>query len=110
MPYKIGDGFKLQAYDPDNGQYTEDEKNKMRNFDNFWLNQPLTLGYEPHIPSFGIHDWEYAFNFVQKFKSHLKETTGVSIDKIHFLLDGEKKPERTAWLKERGFFCLTQQM
>ncbi|MCQ3914388.1 MAG: hypothetical protein MJ201_01005 [Mycoplasmoidaceae bacterium] len=107
MPYKPGGGYLPQPYDPDNGQYTDEDKASMSKSDMRALNQlrsshTITVGYEPHFPTQGIHDEEYNKQFVELFR-HKFEKPSIPENKCSYLMSSNATHDKSGFLRSIGY-------
>ena len=69
MPYKTGGGGLPELYDPDNGQYTDEEKAKLLDgeISNIVMRYIFGLSgtYDPRYPIYGFHSDEYRELYVK---------------------------------------------
>ena len=106
MPLKPGGGNHMKLYDRRNGEYTEQEKRKMREFDNVaiasykWNKEIAT--YKFHFPVEGVHELEYCKEFVRCIRNDIKEPKYDGF-KMSYLLSFHPKNDKSKFLKRLGY-------
>lgn len=106
MPLKPGGGNHMQLYDSRNGEYTEQEKQIMRERDNAalasykWNREASTVKF--HFPVEGVHEEDYCRDFVESIRSDLKEPIFIE-SKMNYLLTYREKDDKSKFLKALGY-------
>ena len=107
MPVKIGGGNKLQYYDKDAGEYSDEQKLDLNEIDKENLVMYHYYGIDDetivfHFPNYKIHDIEYCEMFCQfaKDKVTLNE---INDEKIIYLLKFDPKKDKSTFLNNLGY-------
>ena len=105
MPYKIGGGGMPELYDPDNGQYTDEQKNKLLEgeISNIVLKYIFGLDgtFDPRYPIYGFHSDEYCELYVKYRISNFYKN--LSRDKIKYLLTFRNKNDKSNFFRLLGY-------
>lgn len=106
MPYKTGGGGMPELYDPDNGQYTDEQKSKLLDTElsNIVLRYIFGLSgtFEPRYPIYGFHSDEYCELYV-RFRI-CKNQKYINYDKIdNYLLKPLLKNDKSLFFKLHGY-------
>ena len=106
MPLKRGGGNHMQLYDSRNGEYTDQEKQYMRSYDNNamssyeWCRQKTLRKF--HFPVEGVHEKEYCDRFIRAIAADINEPKYV-YDKMNYLLTYREKDDKSKFLKSLGY-------
>lgn len=105
MPYKIGGGGMPELYDPDNGQYTDEQKSKLleAELSNIVLRYIFGLDrtFDPRYPIYGFHSDEYCELYVKYRISIIYRN--LSYDKINYLLTYRNKNDKSYFFRLLGY-------
>lgn len=105
MPYKRGGGGLPELYDPDNGQYTDEQKSKLLDTElsNIVLRYIFGLNgtFEPRYPIYGFHSDEYCELYVRFRIGNIYRN--LPYDKIRYLLTNRSKNDKSYFLKLLGY-------
>lgn len=106
MPLKRGGGNHMQLYDSRNGEYTEQEKQKMRSYDSFALRSYKWNGennkFKFHFPLEGIHEKEYCIDFVECVRDDIREPI-YDESKMNYLFTFRQKNDKSKFIKGLGY-------
>ena len=105
MPYKIGGGSMPELYNPDNGQYTDEQKSKLLEVElsnivlRYLFGQAGT--FDPRYPIHGFHSDEYCELYVKYRISIIYRN--LSYDKINYLLTYRNKNDKSNFFRLLGY-------
>ena len=107
LPMKPGGGSKPETFDPETGEYSEEEKTKL--FDKEMTNivTRYIFGmpedtYYPRFPIFGFHNSDYAKIYVENAVSKIKKD--ISLQKItNYLLKYRPKDDKSYFFNSIGY-------
>jgi len=106
MPLKLGGGNHMQLYDSQNGEYTDQEKERMRSNDNFALWSYKWNGennkFKFHFPVEGVHEKEYCKDFVRCIREDIREPI-YNQSKMNYLLTFRQNDDKSLFLKSLGY-------
>ena len=106
MPLKRGGGNHMQLYDSRNGEYTEQEKQYMRAYDDSAMASYELCGQNAlrkfHFPVEGVHEEKYCNRFIQAIIDDVKQPTYV-FEKMNYLLTFHVKNDKSMFLKNLGY-------
>ncbi len=96
----------MQLYDSQNGEYTDQEKQRMRFYDNFAIlsfkwNGEKSL-YKFHFPIEGVHEKEYCQDFVCCVRNDIREPE-YNEPKMNYLLTLHRSNDKSKFLKGLGY-------
>ena len=103
MPYKTGGGGKPELYNEENGEYTEEEKQK-RNFSDF---EKMLFHYYLECDNVDVPFPNYKWNnknYCDLYIKHLKEegiNHYVEEAKLSYLLSYQEKHDKSTFLKDK---------
>ena len=105
MPYKTGGGGCPELYDPDNGQYTDEEKAKLLDgeISNIVMRYIFGLSgtYDPRFPIYGFHSDEYCELYV---KHRICKVYRVfPYEKMGYLLTHRDKDDKSHFFNLLGY-------
>ena len=107
MPVKIGGGNKLQYYDKESGEYTDEQKLDLNENDKENLVMYHYYGIDDktiifHFPCFKIHDSEYCemFCIFLRSKTIIKQ---INPSKASYLLRYNKDRDKSLFLNALGY-------
>lgn len=105
FPTKKGGGGKQELYDPENGQYTDEEKAKLLDdeISNMVMRYIFGLDdtFDPRFPIFGFHNDEYCELYVKHRICKLYRC--LSYNKIEYLLTPISKNDKSNFFKLLGY-------
>lgn len=105
FPTKKGGGNKQELYDPENGQYTDEEKAKLLDdeISNMVMRYIFGLDntFDPQFPIFGFHTDEYCELYVKHRICKLYRC--LSYTKIEYLLTPISKNDKSNFFKLLGY-------
>jgi len=106
FPTKKGGGGYQELYDPENGQYTDEEKNKFLDdeISNIVMRYIFGLNdtYDPRFPIFGFHSEEYCELYVKhRIYKDYKDLDYNKID--NYLLKPLDKNDKSYFFKLHGY-------
>ncbi len=105
MPYKIGGGGMPELYDPNNGQYTDEQKSKLleKELSNIVLRYIFGLNgtFDPRYPIYGFHSDEYCDLYVKFRISNIYRN--LPYDKIRYLLTSRNKNDKSNFFGLLGY-------
>ena len=105
MPYKPGGGGLPELYDPENGQYTDEEKNKLFNEELSNMIKRYIFGntntYQPRYPILGFHTDEYCELYVKYAIYDLYRL--LPYEKIEYLLTYTDKNDKSLFFNHFGY-------
>jgi hypothetical protein len=106
MPLKRGGGNHMQLYDSRNGEYTDQEKERMRDYDDWVISSFEIYGEEStckfHFPIEGVHKTDYCIRFVRNIRSDLIAPSFVK-PKMDYLLTYQSKNDKSKFLNGLGY-------
>jgi len=101
MPLKPGGGNHMQLYDSQNGEYTEEEKDRMKSYDSFALWSYELNGnnnkFKFHFPIQGVHENEYCYDFIRLIKNSIHEPIFIE-EKMKYLLTFRTKDDKSKFI------------
>lgn len=106
MPLKRGGGNHMQLYDSRNGEYTDQEKQYMRSYDNSamssyeWYGQNALRKF--HFPVQGVHEKEYCNRFIRAVADDI-DKPAYDHNKMNYLLTFHEKNDKSKFLKYLGY-------
>ncbi len=109
MEFKLGGGKHLQPYDPENGQYTNEDlvRIKEKDMENLVLIYIFGLDYDSfyiHFPNYKIHDNDYCKLFVKYIRTYIKNIDVVIEErKMNYLLKEVKSDDKSKFLLDLGY-------
>ena len=109
MEFKLGGGRHLQPYDPENGQYTDEDfaKIKEKDMENLVLIYIFGLDYDHlsfHFPDYRIHDKEYCEMFAKYIRQYIKnEDVVIEERKMGYLLRKTNADDKSEFLLGLGY-------
>ena len=107
MPYKNGGGGLPELYDPDNGQYTDEEKAKFLDgeISNMVMRYIFGLSrtYDPRFPIYGFHSDEYCELYVKHILRNSKISPFLPHEKIGYLLTHKDKDDKSHFFNLLGY-------
>ena len=107
MPYKTGGGGLPELYDPDNGQYTDEEKAKLLDgeISNIVMRYIFGLSgtYDPRYPIYGFHSDEYRELYVKYKLRDCKICAILPYEKIGYLLTHKDKDDKSHFFNLLGY-------
>jgi len=105
--FKPGGGNHLQLYNLKNGEYTDQEKQIMRSYDNFALWSYRQNGenskFKFHFPTEGIHEEGYCKEFIQCLRDFLIKPE-YRESKMNYLLTFHLKNDKSKFLNNIGYY------
>lgn len=107
--FKLGGGNHMQPYNPDNGQYTDEDigKIKEKDMENLVLIYLYGLNYDHlkiHFPNYKIHDKDYCDMFIKYIRDFInKENAKVEKKKIVYLLTYQRERDKSIFLDKLGY-------
>lgn len=105
MPLKPGGGNHMQLYDPKSGEYTDQEKQRMREYDSFAIvsyKWNRNTSYKFHFPIEGVHEENYCRDFVQCIRFDIREPI-YNQSKMDYLLSFKEKNDKSRFLESLGY-------
>jgi hypothetical protein len=105
-PTKPGGGNLPQLYDPENGQYTDEEKTKLLEDEiaNIVMRYifGLTNTYEPRYPIYGFHNKEYCELYIRH--AIYRADCDVPVEKVRdYLLKHRDRDDKSSFFKTLGY-------
>ena len=102
----------MQLYEERNGQYTEEESNRMLKNDRVALYVYQILGEKApwpfHFPIQNVHDEEYCRDFLNAIKGSIKALI-CRKSKIDYLLPFKEKDDKSVFLNRLGYTRLNSE-
>ncbi len=105
MPYKIGGGGLPELYDPENGQYTNEEKQKLLEIEITNIKERYLSGnkktFKPRFPILDFHSDEYCEFFVKYGIYELNRY--LPYKKIEYLLKHSSEDDKSHFFNMYGY-------
>lgn len=107
MPFKIGGRDKLQQYDPENGEYTDEEKAHFLEAEMINIMGRYQFGlkntYLPRFPIYGFHSNEYCHLYVRHVITETERILDANKIK-NYLLIFEEKSDKSIFFNNLGYY------
>jgi len=109
MEFKLGGGRHMQPYDPENGQYTDEDALIIgeKDMENLVLVYLFGMDYDHlvfHFPNYKIHNEDYCEMFVKYIRRFIKnEDAIVETRKIEYLLSVHYQRDKSSFLNKIGY-------